>query len=195
MGCQIIPQQVRSLSLAVSVIMQLSDVITLLPTKTIHFLTPYVIVVIFILQVEATDNLVQEVCKWGCVVMVGPPRSGKTTIITAAIKLFQRQYIHSSSITTSQRTPSTPYKSTTSRSNREREQSVSRRDREQNLSHQEGRQSSSHRPHPDTASTERDGDAVPVDEVDDTTVEVLSSSRQLVDRHVYTLRPQVIIVM
>lgn len=147
------------------------------PTLSVCFLFLY-----YTSKVEATESLVREMCEWGCVVVVGPARSGKTTVITAAIKLFQRQYVHAAGTTMTQRTPSTAHKSST---RQERGRSITRQHK--NTSHRE--RSSSHHSHLETATEE---DAVPVDEIDDSTVEILNSSRQLVDRHVYTLRPQVI---
>lgn len=38
-----------------------------------------------------------------------------------------------------------------------------------------------------------EGETITVDEVDESNIEVVSSGRRLVDRHVYTLRPQVVV--
>ncbi|XP_069945849.1 dynein axonemal heavy chain 10-like isoform X2 [Cherax quadricarinatus] len=43
-------------------------------------------------QVTAVEDLVRALGDWSCVVVAGPPRSGKTSVITAAIKLFQQEH-------------------------------------------------------------------------------------------------------
>lgn len=146
-----------------------------------------------LIQTVAVDSLAQELGRWGCVVVAGPPSSGKTTAISAAIRLFQRQSIASASASTRQPTPSTGYKSSS-------------------RSHLRGRTSaqlgtSSSRGHSSTRgedlpeglifsppSSIGQVDTISVDEVDESNIEVLSSGRRLVDRHLYTLRPEVSVV-
>lgn len=144
------------------------------------------------LQTIAVDSLAQELSRWGCVVVSGPPSSGKTTTISAAIRLFQRQSIASASASTRQPTPSTGYNKSTSRS-----QSRGRTSAQlATASSSRGHSSTRGDDLPEglifsPPSSSCQVDTISVDEVDESNIEVLSSGRRLVDRHLYILRPEV----
>ncbi|KAK3856109.1 hypothetical protein Pcinc_037532 [Petrolisthes cinctipes] len=142
-------------------------------------------------QTVAVESLAQELTKWGCVVVTGPPTSGKTTTISAAIRLFQRQSIALLSASTRQHTPSTGYKST-SRSHQTRGRTSTRPATTSSRGHMSSR-GGEDLPEglifsPPLSSCHVD--TISVDEVDESNIEVLSSGRRLVDRHMYTLRPE-----
>ncbi|XP_042865412.1 uncharacterized protein LOC122248997 [Penaeus japonicus] len=101
--------------------------------------------------------------EWGCVVVRGPPRSGKTVVIAAATRLMQ----HALADRGTHRTPPTAQRSCSS--------------------HQQD-PFSTRRSQPSSGSN-RD-EALSSDATDGLDIEVLHVNRQLLDRQVYTLRPQ-----
>ena len=131
------------------------------------------------------EQMAKELEKWTCVVVVGPPRSGKTTTIAAAVRIYQRR---SGALTLSsahQYTPSTAgYKSS---HNVGKMRSWTQRTPP--ACHRTVRSEESSGSHESRHMTDRE--SITVDEVDESNIEVLSSGRRLVDRHVYSLRPQV----
>ncbi|KAK7015538.1 hypothetical protein SK128_021632, partial [Halocaridina rubra] len=50
-------------------------------------------------QVEATSSIMRAVSEWGCIIVVGPPRSGKSTVISIATHFlhYQQQLLNRSS--------------------------------------------------------------------------------------------------
>ncbi|XP_045101948.1 dynein-1-alpha heavy chain, flagellar inner arm I1 complex-like isoform X2 [Portunus trituberculatus] len=135
-------------------------------------------------QMKAVELVAKELENWSCVVVVGPPRSGKTTTITAAVRVYQRR---SGALTLSsihQYTPSTAgYKSS-----RNMGKMRSWIQRTPPAGHRTVRSEESSNTHDSRHLSDRE--TITVDEIDESNIEVLSSGRRLVDRHVYTLRPQ-----
>ncbi|XP_050721570.1 uncharacterized protein LOC127001253 isoform X3 [Eriocheir sinensis] len=135
-------------------------------------------------QVEAVEHVAKELEEWSCVVVVGPPRSGKTTIISAAVRIYQRRCGAMTLSSSHQYTPSTAgYKSS-----RNMGRTRSSTQRTPPTGHRTMRSEDSTITHDSRRFT--DGDTITVDEVDESNIEVVSSGRRLVDRHVYTLKPQ-----
>lgn len=120
-----------------------------------------------IFQIEAIENVARELSKWGCVVVAGPSRSGRMTIITAAVKVFQQEYGVSAATSACQHTPSTADKST-------RSQGL-----EQNFIN-----------HSQTNTTDRAESSI--DEIDEANIDILNLNRQLMDQNVFMIRPKVI---
>nr|XP_045619033.1 uncharacterized protein LOC123770899 [Procambarus clarkii] len=106
-------------------------------------------------QIKAIGAVAKALADWRCVVLVGPPRSGKTTIITTAIQVFERD--HGLRLSLAQRSSRSqgPDQGSTHRSQ------ISTTDR-------------------GTAST---------DDMDGTDIDILTSTRHLVNQQLYTLRP------
>ncbi|XP_042227080.1 uncharacterized protein LOC121869635 [Homarus americanus] len=115
-------------------------------------------------QIKTVEVLAKELGEWSCVVVVGPPRSGKTSIINAAIKLYQVEYDPSTSSNTCQNMPSAANKST-------RSQGL-----EQSLSHR-------------SQISSLDRDTISFDETDGIDIDILKSNKQIIDQHLYALRP------
>ncbi|XP_063870908.1 dynein axonemal heavy chain 10-like isoform X4 [Scylla paramamosain] len=135
-------------------------------------------------QMKAVEQVAKELENWSCVVVVGPPRSGKTTTITAAVRIYQRRSGALSLSSTHQYTPSTAgYKSS-----RNIGKMRSWTQRTPPAGHRTVRSEESSSTHDSRHLSDRE--TITVDEVDESNIEVLSSGRRLVDRHVYSLRPQ-----
>lgn len=132
------------------------------------------------------EHVAKELEEWSCVVVVGPPRSGKTTTISAAVRVYQRRCGALTLSGTHQYTPSTAgYKSS-----RNIGRARSWTQRTPPTGHRTMRSDDSSATHDSQHLTA--GETITVDEVDESNIEVVSSGRRLVDRHVYTIRPQVI---
>lgn len=134
------------------------------------------------------EHVAKELEEWSCVVVVGPPRSGKTTIIAAAVRIYQRRCGAMTLPSSHQYTPSTAGLKSSRNIGRTR----SWTQRTPPTGHRTMRSEDSTTTHDSRRFT--DGDTITVDEVDESNIEVVSSGRRLVDRHVYTLKPQVVIL-
>lgn len=132
------------------------------------------------------EHLVKELEEWSCVVVVGPPRSGKTTTIAAAVKIYQRRCGAMTLSSTHHHTPSFAEFKSTRNIGRMR----SWTQRTPPTGYRSMRSEDSTVTHESQHFT--DGETITVDEVDESNIEVISSGRRLVERHVYTLRPQVV---
>lgn len=134
---------------------------------------------------KAVEQVAKELENWNCVVVVGPPRSGKTTTITAAVRVYQRRSGALTLSSTHQYTPSTAG----NKSSRNIGKMRSWTQRTPPAGHRTVRSEESSSAHDSRHLSDRE--TITVDEVDESNIEVLSSGRRLVDRHVYSLRPQV----